>query len=439
MDGNISMEEDTELRDLVVQTLESNGVLAKVRAELRASVFLTLEEQESVLNPEPFLNKSVKQYLARSEGKLLFSLVREFLEYFGLGYTMSVYDPETYFGKEYNYAGRKKLSEELGISSGEPLLGEILKNTINRALNNSQKDNKLDRTNDTSVNPANATFDVSVPKILQKDCSTVSTDTSDKLDSNSKSDLPLPINVTINKKHDIENAADENCNKSENDLHQSLPSRHENHKNFIGDLSKERSVVLENDTALNNDNSHDMKVVNQATFNKSSNKSITIQQKGHKNQSDQTSKSHNRTSESHNEKIEKPVEPYSQKGKTIYFDEIVIDGLTGKIDDKQQTSVLGELPSLSRTINSSVSDLPPLNGEKANINDLKELMDLAQGVAQLEEDLSSSASCSASEQSPVRILEKSADAPRDGEDQNSCSQELSSNIQTEEIHEISSK
>lgn len=31
IDGNISMEEDTELRDLVVQTLESNGVLAKIR------------------------------------------------------------------------------------------------------------------------------------------------------------------------------------------------------------------------------------------------------------------------------------------------------------------------------------------------------------------------------------------------------------------------
>lgn len=90
-------------------------------------------------NPVPLLNKTVKQYLGSSEGKLLFSLVREFLEYFGLDYTMSVYDPETYFGKEYKYAGRNKLCEELGISSSEPLLGEILKNTINGAFNNVQK------------------------------------------------------------------------------------------------------------------------------------------------------------------------------------------------------------------------------------------------------------------------------------------------------------
>lgn len=33
------MEEDTELRDLVVQTLESNGVLAKIRVRLREAMF----------------------------------------------------------------------------------------------------------------------------------------------------------------------------------------------------------------------------------------------------------------------------------------------------------------------------------------------------------------------------------------------------------------
>lgn len=73
----------------------------------------------------------------------MFSLVREFLEYFGLDYTISVYDPETYFGKEYNYVGRNKLCEELGIESNEPLLGEILKNSMNSAFNNTQKVFKL--------------------------------------------------------------------------------------------------------------------------------------------------------------------------------------------------------------------------------------------------------------------------------------------------------
>ena len=81
----------------------------------------------------------MKQYLGNTDGKLLFSLVREFLEYFGLDYTISVYDSETYLGKEYNYGGRNKLCEKLGISSSEPLLGEILKSSMNGAFNNTQK------------------------------------------------------------------------------------------------------------------------------------------------------------------------------------------------------------------------------------------------------------------------------------------------------------
>lgn len=118
------MEEDTELRDLVVQTLENNGVLAKVRvsfyqlfitkpwrlagdlrrrnktltkitlclliippgahfkikitfvcfvqAELRASVFLALEEQESVVVSLKYFNFLAQpdQYPARAPGQV---------------------------------------------------------------------------------------------------------------------------------------------------------------------------------------------------------------------------------------------------------------------------------------------------------------------------------------------------------------------------------
>lgn len=40
------MEEDTELRDLVVQTLESNGVLAKIRVRLREAMFREREKKK---------------------------------------------------------------------------------------------------------------------------------------------------------------------------------------------------------------------------------------------------------------------------------------------------------------------------------------------------------------------------------------------------------
>ena len=37
-------EEDTELRDLVATTLETSGVLGKIKAQLRANVYIALEE-----------------------------------------------------------------------------------------------------------------------------------------------------------------------------------------------------------------------------------------------------------------------------------------------------------------------------------------------------------------------------------------------------------
>ena len=43
-------EEDTELRDLVLGALNANGMLGKIKAQLRSSVFLALDDdQESTV------------------------------------------------------------------------------------------------------------------------------------------------------------------------------------------------------------------------------------------------------------------------------------------------------------------------------------------------------------------------------------------------------
>ncbi|KAG8225902.1 hypothetical protein J437_LFUL006134 [Ladona fulva] len=119
----------TELRDLVAQTLEKNGALAKIKAELRASVFLALEEQESIENKAPFFNQPLKDFLSTSEGELISCLVREFLEYFHLDFTLSVFDQETYHQKEYHYMGREKLCRNLKINKTDvngPVLADVL-------------------------------------------------------------------------------------------------------------------------------------------------------------------------------------------------------------------------------------------------------------------------------------------------------------------------
>ncbi|XP_078375032.1 centrosomal protein 43-like isoform X2 [Oculina patagonica] len=126
----MSAEEDTELRDMVAQTLESKGVLGKIRAQLRASVFLALEEQEGSEGKIPLVNPDLKKFLSTSEGRLVTGLVREFLEYFDLDFSIAVFDPETNFSDK--YPGRNNLARELKLNdidstARSPLLAEVVK------------------------------------------------------------------------------------------------------------------------------------------------------------------------------------------------------------------------------------------------------------------------------------------------------------------------
>ncbi|XP_030355204.1 FGFR1 oncogene partner isoform X2 [Strigops habroptila] len=123
-------EEDTELRDLLVQTLESSGVLNKIKAELRAAVFLALEEQEKVENKAPLVNESLKTFLGTKDGRLVAGLVAEFLRFFNLDFTLAVFQPEssTINGLD----GRENLARDLGITEeggtvGGPLLLEVVR------------------------------------------------------------------------------------------------------------------------------------------------------------------------------------------------------------------------------------------------------------------------------------------------------------------------
>ncbi|XP_043492089.1 centrosomal protein 43-like [Polistes fuscatus] len=429
IDSNISMEEDTELRDLVVQTLENNGVLAKVRAELRASVFLALEEQESVMNPEPLLNKTVKQYLANSEGKLLFSLVREFLEYFGLDYTISVYDPETYIGKEYNYVGRNKLCEELGINSSEPLLGEILKNSMN-ICNITQKvesnDSRHNKTNETSTNFANATFEVPVPKILHTESLSNDNDSSEKLGSFSEQSTSIPINVTItDKKKTMQTLHNdllgESHDKEQNSLRENIivfdnvTDKDDGINDKGNNIHSDKSPIKRNDTyeVINHTLKETATIAPGQTdmFNKEGpfitfDESIVSEMQQNQNV-DVTKQNSINNKELHimnNVQNKKEINIECNFGKAIYFEEIIVDEKrdnVGTVHKAESSSPLDK--------SGSIFDLPPLNGKKTNINDIKELMDVGlalDNVDNYEEDFVSSASGSFNEQSPSKELQE---------------------------------
>lgn len=78
----------------------------------------------------------------------MFCLVREFLEFFNLDFTISVYEPETYLGTAYNYEGRYKIIKDLGLSQLEdnshvPLILQLIKLTqLNKKTSNVSEDNE---------------------------------------------------------------------------------------------------------------------------------------------------------------------------------------------------------------------------------------------------------------------------------------------------------
>ncbi|XP_013792541.1 FGFR1 oncogene partner-like [Limulus polyphemus] len=130
--------EDSELRDLVIQTLEKNGILGKIKAQLRASVFLALENEENFKDKIPLRNKKLQDFLETEEGLLATALVREFLDFFDLEFTLAVFDPEVSVLKQLPL--KNELYHKLRVTQkDEPLLATILKSS-----GNNQPDEKED-------------------------------------------------------------------------------------------------------------------------------------------------------------------------------------------------------------------------------------------------------------------------------------------------------
>lgn len=140
-------EKELELKDLIVQTLEANGLLSKIKAQLRASVFMALDENDKEANKDnDFQNIKVKKLLQTNEGRLAASLIRDFLECCNLDYTISVLDPE--LNSNIFWDKRDKLYKTLNINEDDsnadyPVLTEFLKKQPLNSKARQQNENDL--------------------------------------------------------------------------------------------------------------------------------------------------------------------------------------------------------------------------------------------------------------------------------------------------------
>ncbi|CAM6034772.1 unnamed protein product, partial [Sphagnum compactum] len=137
------MREMGELKTLVTKTLEKKGVLARIRAELRANVFQAIEEQDREAENNgassfALLGKcseQAKQLHASHAGKLLMSLVCEYFEWCELEHTLKVFLPElnqprTYMRSDLEELLGLKDEAKLGDAESRPLLLSVVESYL---------------------------------------------------------------------------------------------------------------------------------------------------------------------------------------------------------------------------------------------------------------------------------------------------------------------
>jgi hypothetical protein len=123
------VEELTELKNLVIQALESNDSLSNIRAQIRSSVFKVVETQAPPTSkaPSPYSWENVKCASLRETptGAELLQLVKDYLSFYSMDYSLSVFSCEANCREEVK---KDALYEQLGAKGlkDKPLLAQII-------------------------------------------------------------------------------------------------------------------------------------------------------------------------------------------------------------------------------------------------------------------------------------------------------------------------
>ncbi|XP_069956469.1 centrosomal protein 43 [Cherax quadricarinatus] len=143
---SIEEEEDASLKELVTKTLHNKGVLGKIQAQLRASVFLALEDEFKDKNI-PLVSTSARKLLGTPEGATAAALIQDFLQCLGLEFSLAVFAPESGHSTVWSFPGTEALTSNLSLRTEKdhktPLLMELLRerksSVISHTENNSSE------------------------------------------------------------------------------------------------------------------------------------------------------------------------------------------------------------------------------------------------------------------------------------------------------------
>lgn len=122
---------DIELRELVYQSLERDGLISRLKAQLRAAVFKTIEKATNHNGTN--VNLSSNDGIT---GRICRGLVLDWLEYSRLLYTEDIFKVETTGPNHPAPLTRSELLEQLHLKSNQnvtqPLLHVLLDHSTNR-------------------------------------------------------------------------------------------------------------------------------------------------------------------------------------------------------------------------------------------------------------------------------------------------------------------
>jgi hypothetical protein len=105
-----------EMKNYVIQALETKGLLGQIRAQLRSSVFKIVDDQDQKYNMGCGLkweNPMLYQISESKGGTLLAELMREFMEFYRMDYSLSTFIPECSISPE--RLKREDIFAKLGI------------------------------------------------------------------------------------------------------------------------------------------------------------------------------------------------------------------------------------------------------------------------------------------------------------------------------------
>ena len=131
-------------RDKVMKTLESNGTLDYIKAQLRSKVYSVLNDSNQFLQ-KPDTAKVTETKL----GELAAELIRDFMEYFSLNFTLNIFIPECHLNskkKELNFIENKL---KIRASHDKPILFTVLEKLINETTAFSSQSSRLNTASTT--------------------------------------------------------------------------------------------------------------------------------------------------------------------------------------------------------------------------------------------------------------------------------------------------